>query len=71
MVSIATVAKCPVMEASSSSRSAGHGHDQSEESDGEPFTARRAESLDASGVKKLLKRHTESVFGRVNVDNVM
>ena len=55
MVSIATLLGPVVMEGT----------------DSEPFTARRAESLDASGVKKLIKRHTESVFGRVNVDNVM
>lgn len=45
--------------------------EQREEGDSEPFTARRAESLDASGVKRLIKRHTEALFGRLNVDNVM
>lgn len=38
---------------------------------GEPFTARRAESLDASGISKLINRSTERVFGRIIIDNVM
>ena len=44
---------------------------QQQGEDSEPYTARRAESLDATGVQLLLKRQTEAVFGRVNVDNVM
>ena len=42
-----------------------------DQGDSEPYTARRAEPLDATGVQLLLKRQTEAVFGRVNVDNVM
>ena len=35
------------------------------------FMVRRAESLDSEGVARLIKRQTEALFGRVNVDDVM
>lgn len=44
---------------------------EKEESDSESFVARRTESVDAQGIAKLVKRATESVFGRINVENVM
>lgn len=40
-------------------------------SETEPFTARRTESLDALGIVKLLTNKSESIFGRVIVDNIM
>ena len=42
-----------------------------EDNGGEPFVARRAESIDCEGILRLLKKHTESVFGRLNVDDIM
>lgn len=37
----------------------------------EPFTARRTESVDSEGVATLMRRQTESIFGRLNPDEVM
>lgn len=38
---------------------------------GEPFIARRAEFLDSAAIAQLVQKQAESVFGRVNIDNVM
>ena len=40
-------------------------------SETENFFARRTESLDAPGISKLVRRNTESVFGKINVDYIM
>ncbi len=45
--------------------------DDEDDKNGEPFVARRTESVDSEGIIQLMKRHTESVFGRINVDDVM
>lgn len=37
----------------------------------EDFIARRTESLDAEKIAHLVTRHTETVFGRIDVENVM
>ena len=37
----------------------------------ESFVVRRSESLDAQGISKLVKRATENVFGRLNVEYIM
>ena len=37
----------------------------------ESFTARRTESVDAPDIAALVKRSTEAVFGRINVEYVM
>lgn len=37
----------------------------------EKFTCRRAESADAQGVGKLIKSHSESLFGRVDPEHIM
>lgn len=37
----------------------------------ESFIARRTESVDAEKIAQLVTRHTETVFGRVDVENVM
>ena len=42
-----------------------------EDKSGEPFVARRAELIDSEGISKLVKRQTENVFGRLNVEDVM
>ena len=38
---------------------------------GENFIARRTESLDADKIASLVTKHTETVFGRVDVENIM
>ena len=42
-----------------------------QEKGGEPYITRRAESLDSERVAQLIKRQTESVFGRLNTDDIM
>ena len=37
----------------------------------EPFVARRTESVDAGGISKLIRRNTEAIFGRINIDHLM
>lgn len=37
----------------------------------ESFVARRTESVDAEGISKLIRRSTEEIFGRINVDHLM
>ena len=37
----------------------------------ESFIARRTESSDADKIAKLVTRHTETVFGRVDVERIM
>lgn len=37
----------------------------------ENCSARRTESVDAAAIAALIKRSTESVFGRINVDYIM
>ena len=37
----------------------------------ESFIARRTESLDAEKIANLVTRNTETVFGRVDVENIM
>ena len=37
----------------------------------ESFSARRTESLDAEGISQLITRHTDALFGRVNVEHLM
>ena len=37
----------------------------------EDVLARRTESLDAAGISLLVRRSTEAVFGRTNVENTM
>ena len=37
----------------------------------ENFIARRTESLDAEKIAHLVTRHTETVFGRIDVENIM
>jgi hypothetical protein len=37
----------------------------------ESFIARRTESLDADKIANLVTRHTETVFGRIDVENIM
>jgi len=39
--------------------------------DQEKFFSRRTESSDAQGIAKLVTRHTESLFSRVNAENIM
>ena len=41
------------------------------DNDEESFIARRTESVDAEGVEKLIRRSTEAIFGRINVDHLM
>ena len=41
------------------------------DSEEERFIARRTESVDAEGIAKLIRRITEDVFGRINVDHLM
>ena len=38
---------------------------------GESFIARRTESLDAEKIASLVTRHTETVFGRTDVEDIM
>ena len=45
--------------------------DEEEDKNGEPFVARRTESVDSEGIIQLMKKKTENVFGRINVDDVM
>ena len=42
-----------------------------QEKGGEPYITRRAESLDSERVAQLIKRQTESVFGRLNTNDIM
>lgn len=35
------------------------------------YVARRTESVDAAGIASLVKRRTEAVFGRINVEYIM
>lgn len=37
----------------------------------ESFIARRTESLDAEKIAGLVTKHTETVFGRIDVENIM
>ena len=37
----------------------------------ESFIARRTESVDAEKIAELVKRHTETIFGRTDVQDIM
>ena len=37
----------------------------------ENFIARRTESVDADKITQLVTKHTERVFGRINVESIM
>ncbi len=42
-----------------------------DEGESESFVVRRTESVDAQSISQLVRRVTENLFGRINVEDVM